>query len=349
MDGFPDHFSGGPVQERRVGRSDFQVAPLGVDDQDDVGHRGKNGAQLGFGLAHFLFRQLLLGDLPAHPPHPHQAAVFYLAGQVVDIGTLPSLVVQGLGFGPGQPVSANPEIPGRASGLSRVGETSRSSGQAGHLFSPVEPVLARVDLVALGQVGMLADPLQLRLDRQRHRDRFPGLKAVDALGAVGDERPVAGFAVAGGFAVLRLGQRDPHGVGQARHPARGFLDVVIQAGLHRFDGDLLAARAGEHDHRAAGPAGLGLAQDSHPIRPGKLVIGDHQVVTAPGHGLAQGDLVIDLVDFGIGEFGFQLARGKRADHRVVVDQQEAVCPPSRAAQGMGWSPGWPPRCSDPVE
>ncbi len=99
-------------------------------------------------------------------------------------------------------------------------------------------------------------------------------------------------------------------------------DVIVQAGLHRFHGNLLAAGAGEHDHRAIGPACLDRSQHGQSIRPAQLKIGDDQLAFSGFQRPGKAFRVVDVFDLQVAEIAPQFTRGEGAVLRIVVHQQD---------------------------
>jgi hypothetical protein len=108
------------------------------------------------------------------------------------------------------------------------------------------------------------------------------------------------------------------------HEVVGPLDhVVVEARPERFGGDLLAARAREHDHGAVGPALAHPAQHREPVGPPELVVRDDHVVLVRVEGPCELLRPADLLDPELAELPPELPRDQGAVVRVVVHEEDA--------------------------
>ena len=114
----------------------------------------------------------------------------------------------------------------------------------------------------------------------------------------------------------------------------GFQHVIIQAGLHRFHGDLLAACAGEHNHRAIGPACLDRPEHGQAIRPAQLIIRENEIVSTGFERQRETFCVGYLIDFEVVKTTAQFARGEGPILWIVIHQQDV----QRVFHGTSFGP-----------
>ena len=138
-----------------------------------------------------------------------------------------------------------------------------------------------------------------------------------------EEAPVAFLGLAQGAPRLGPLQGPLDGRRQAAKVLGRLEDIVVHASLHRLDGDLFAAGAGEHDDRNARVAGLEGAQDRQPVGRAHVVIGDHHVGLGGAQGLFVAARPIRFHQLQVREVAAELVRDQGAVIRVVVEEQDA--------------------------
>jgi hypothetical protein len=95
-------------------------------------------------------------------------------------------------------------------------------------------------------------------------------------------------------------------------------NVVVQPLLHRLDGDLLAARPGEHDDWHVGITVLHAAEHLDPVGPAQHVIRDDQVEPVPLQDLGEPWGGRDPFQVGARELFFEFPKDEKAVLLAVI-------------------------------
>jgi hypothetical protein len=159
-------------------------------ERPDAGRPGGKGQAL-LAFPERLLRKVLLRDVPLGAPRPVYPALLDDAEQGVQEDPRPPVPVPLVGEGVLQPVAAADEGE-QVLRVGRVGSIQELvQPPAQYLRRPLEAVHPGHRVVALGQVGVAVDPIDLLRLGQVHGERRFQLEAPDALAALGDEGPVA--------------------------------------------------------------------------------------------------------------------------------------------------------------
>ena len=103
-----------------------------------------------------------------------------------------------------------------------------------------------------------------------------------------------------------------------------FRDVVDNSGFHRFNGDLFAAAAGEHDDRDFGILLFQAAYDFEPVAPIKLVISNDQVEILALERFVQSYFVCNLDNRKVRNLAVQFTGHQCAIMGIIVNVQNTV-------------------------
>ena len=117
-------------------------------------------------------------------------------------------------------------------------------------------------------------------------------------------------------------------------------DVVVEAGLHRGDGELLASSAGAEDHRHVGMrARPHLAEDVEGVDPAGPVVGDHDVEVRPLEDRGELARIREGRRARRGQAGAQGLDDRVPVPRVLVDDEDPQFLPGGPGPGSGTEGG----------
>ncbi len=192
--------------------------------------------------------------------------------------------------------------------------------------------------------GGEAEQLQQRRVRVEHLPRERG--AVEADGHALEERAIARLGLPRDPPPRRLFEGGADGRHEPWKVMRVLQDVVVEARLHRRDGELLAAGAGaEKDRQVQAPL-TNVTEKVKRVDPARPMIGDDDV---EGSRLEQGGEalgILELDDPTAGEAALQSVRDHGAVSRILVDDEDSqrfACSPGspcRGSAGRGIGKHW---------
>ena len=192
--------------------------------------------------------------------------------------------------------------------------------QAAH---PVVRLVVDVEAAEVGGHQDLARRVSEHAQQRRVRveDLAGRRRAVEADRHALEECAIAGLGFALDPAARRVGQRRADRRDEPREVVGVLEHVVVEARLHRRDGELLAARGRAEDDRKVLVALAHLSENVEGVDPARAVVDEDDVeIGALERGL-QGGGLLDFHDLGLGQAVSDRLRDQSPVPRVLVDDE----------------------------